>query len=388
MKNILILTEAFPPVLNSSSKLIDELCLGLVSQKIAVTVLTESNSLMSKEIDYKDGIKLKLIPNILSKKKGFLIRGLREILLPIIFSYYGRKIIKEKKIEGIFIYSPPLTLGLCKLFFKNVPSILNVQDIFPQHAKDLKIISSKFVYNFFKFIQKIAYVKNDFVVCQSHECELYLKAIYPKLNKKISHILNWQSFDKDKFGIGNQSVLKRSIVYCGNIGPAQDIISFISHPSFKSMHYKLNIYGEGSEKENLISYLNEFPNNDISISNAVHQAELGRIFAGQSFGLVTLSKSSSTPIFPGKILTYLEYGLPILVFAPKESKLDSLIEREKFGLYIEANSLLDENISKQMDAFIIKNREVNSSIERYLKEKSSPNVAAKKIIHLLKNCSG
>ena len=102
MKNILILTEAFPPVLNSSSKLIDELCLGLVSQKIAVTVLTESNSLMSKEIDYKDGIKLKLIPNILSKKKGFLIRGLREILLPIIFSYYGRKIIKEKKIDEIY----------------------------------------------------------------------------------------------------------------------------------------------------------------------------------------------------------------------------------------------------------------------------------------------
>lgn len=385
MKNILILTEAFPPVLNSSSKLIDELCLSLVSQKIAVTVLTENNDLTFKEIKYKDGIKLKLIPNILSKNKGFLIRGLREILLPLIFSYYGRKIVKEKKIEGIFIYSPPLTLGLCKLFFRDIPSILNVQDIFPQHAKDLKIISSKFVYRFFKLIQEIAYKKNNFIVCQSHECELYLKAIYPIFDKKISNILNWQSFDKKKFAIGSQGISKQSIVYCGNIGPAQDIISFINHPSFKSMHYKLNIYGEGSEKENLIRHLHEFPNHDISINNSVHQDELGSIFKGHSFGLVTLSKSSSTPIFPGKILTYLEYGLPILVFASKESKLDTLIQREKFGLFIDANSLPDENISMKMDAFIIKKPEQNRNLERYLKEKSSPKVAAKKIIHLLES---
>jgi hypothetical protein len=312
--------------------------------------------------------------------------------MPIIFGIYAYRLNREKNFDGVFIYSPPLTLGLCKFFLQKTPSILNIQDIFPQHAKDLGIISSNVIFKFFQRIQKIVYKKNNLLVCQSKESAKYIANLYPEFNRKISYILNWQSFNKNKFFADQSYEPSRQLelVYCGNIGPAQDLIGFISNPIYQSLSCRLNIYGEGVDKVKLVNFIKQNSLVGISVHDAVPQSELSKIFSGKSMGLVTLAKESSTPIMPGKILTYAEHGLPVLAFGSKHSKLSGFLEKEKIGLFIDASSSAknEENSLEALSSIHFKHKKSSNDLKQFLEITVSPDEASKRIDSLFESLRG
>ena len=62
-----------------------------------------------------------------------------------------------KKFDYVFIYSPPLSLGLTGTiikFFSGSKFIFNVQDLFPQSAIDLNILKNSFLIKLFRIIEK------------------------------------------------------------------------------------------------------------------------------------------------------------------------------------------------------------------------------------------
>ena len=284
IKKILIITEAYPPILNSAAKLIDELACELRQTGWEVIILTEtySDNFSLNNKSYKNTY---YIPKILSKRKGFILRGIRELLVPFVYGVKAKKLVKKYEIENVFIYSPPLSMGLIKLFLAQ-KVILNIQDIFPQYAKDLGIIKSKIIFNFYLYLQKFIIKKNDHVITQSYECKEYLRKISPESMGKIFAVNNWQAFSESKF---NSSTSKKNssnkikIIYCGNIGPAQDIINFI----FKIKtcpNIELDIYGAGSEKEKIIEKCSDLLN--IKIFDELDQAQLESVFDNcRCFGL-------------------------------------------------------------------------------------------------------
>lgn len=377
IKKILIITEAYPPILNSAAKLIDELACELRQTGWEVIILTEtySDNFSLNNKSYKNTY---YIPKILSKRKGFILRGIRELLVPFVYGVKAKKLVKKYEIENVFIYSPPLSMGLIKLFLAQ-KVILNIQDIFPQYAKDLGIIKSKIIFNFYLYLQKFIIKKNDHVITQSYECKEYLRKISPESMGKIFAVNNWQAFSESKF---NSSTSKKNssnkikIIYCGNIGPAQDIINFI----FKIKtcpNIELDIYGAGSEKEKIIEKCSDLLN--IKIFDELDQAQLESVFDNYDIGLVSLNVKLTTPITPGKILTYLEYGLPILAYAPVSSGLKKEIEINEIGFYVDANDSNEMALSKIHGYFKNPIQKRSSTLKTYLIEKASPSNAASKI---------
>jgi len=64
---------------------------------------------------------------------------------------------KGIKLDLIISYSPPITINklISKLKRKyKCPSYLVLRDIFPQCAKDAKIIENDFVFNYFRAVEK------------------------------------------------------------------------------------------------------------------------------------------------------------------------------------------------------------------------------------------
>ena len=69
------------------------------------------------------------------------------------------------------------------------------------------------------------------------------------------------------------------------------------------------------------------------------------------FGIVSLNSELKSDNLPGKLVSYLQFGLPVLCFARTDSALFKLIKKNKCGIAIDLNSL-NEN-SNELNNFLI-----------------------------------
>ena len=142
---ILVISDQFFPSIGSAANLMTELCEYLSLKGFEVFVLTSKpdrippNSM--KELN--ENIKIKRIYIPFQKSSLYLFRGFFTLLAPLI--YFFKAMLFFKKFDYVFIYSPPLSLGLTgsiiKIFFDS-KFIFNVQDLFPQSAIDLNILKN------------------------------------------------------------------------------------------------------------------------------------------------------------------------------------------------------------------------------------------------------
>lgn len=325
--NILILSDQYLPSTRSSSILIGDLIQELLKKKDKVTLITSTPE--SKKFSNKNK-SLKIIRvNIFSwNKKNFILKGINQIFLMTQIILILMK--DNKKFDKVFIYCPPLFLGLISLFIKSTKKILNIQDFFPQNAIDLGILKNKFIIFFLKKIEKIVYDNNDFILVNSLNSKKYLIQKYPELKKKIIFNYNWTKIRK----INKKKFKKNKIfkfVFGGSLGPAQNLEKLL--PIFKRLIGKceLHIYGDGITKD---KFKKEVIKNDIknikiyktiSNSNFVHKLQ------EYDSGLVVLNKLNKTPFIPGKFNFYCSNGKNSTAIVHKQCDLNQIINREKIG---------------------------------------------------------
>ena len=65
-----------------------------------------------------------------------------------------------------------------------------------------------------------------------------------------------------------------------------------------------------------------------------------------NFGVVTLNKKLITQNIPGKFVSYIQFGVPVLCFVNKDSSLAEMVNKYKCGLIIDLNEDLIDNQSK------------------------------------------
>ena len=345
MKKILIISDTYLPEVRSSTTIINDLINYCVFKGDEVTLLTQK---ISGRENFDNRLVIIEAVNYFKKSKYFFLRGLSEILLPIFFYYKIKKIIN--KFEYVYIYSPPLTLGLkCKFIRKSNTKILfNIQDMFPDNAKFLGIIKSSIVYNFYKKIEKISIDNADKVFLHSKGNLKYLANQYPNLSNKMDVILNWANYEKklEKYQKNYNVVANENngikIIFAGISGPAQDLISLL--PFFKLLklnNFKVNFdfFIEGRQKDKLVELvkINKL-NKMIKINELIDRNKYLTILSKYDIGLVVLSDKNKTPTIPGKCIDYMIAGIPILSFSNRESDLNDYLSLSKSGFNCVSNN--------------------------------------------------
>ena len=257
MKSILILSDAFYPEVRSSTKLLYDLSNYLLKKKYKISVIT-----FHKKKNYSKKINKKLNIHYLSNKNyrshNFLIRGIKTLFLPIkIINFFFKNKLNNNDFDYIYVYSPPTTIALAGIFIKKITNsklITNVQDIFPENARDLGIIKSNFIFNFFKKISKIIYKKSDFIFVHSKGNLKFLKKNYRyEIGKKIFIYNNWYSIEhhdiNKKIKINFFKDKTPVFIFSGIMGPSQCFSHFINlnKQEFINKNYNFLIISEGSE---------------------------------------------------------------------------------------------------------------------------------------------
>lgn len=130
------------------------------------------------------GLEIETVDRKVIDKSNFIIRYLDEVKWAFQSMTHWRKV---KDSDVVFLQSCPtafVQLILLKLFYRK-PVIFNIYDMWPGHAMDLGVMNSKFLYNCFRVLQKIAYALSTKIAVLSEDMRDKLMAEGVKEDKIV-----------------------------------------------------------------------------------------------------------------------------------------------------------------------------------------------------------
>ena len=255
---------------------------------------------------------------------------------------------RKKKIDLLFVYATsPIFQAISVIFFSkiyNIPSVLWVQDLWPDVLKDLKIVNNKFLISAINFFVNLIYKNFDHIIVQSHS---YKKIIKKNISKKeIKVFFNPENSNFKKIKRHNKKNFF-VITYAGNLGKAQSIECLINAIiKIKNERFIVNIFGNGSEKKKLLYLIKKYKlENKVFCFNPISFSSLkGYLDKSDAFILFLKKGSALSNTLPAKIQTYLSFGKPIIVSADGEAK--NFVKKNKIGFYSNAEN--SNELSKQI----------------------------------------
>lgn len=131
-----------------------------------------------------DGLEIETIDRKVIDKSNFVIRYLNEVKWAFQSMAHWKNV---KDADVVFLQSCPtafVQLLLLKLFCHK-PVIFNIYDMWPGHAMDLGVMNSKFLYNCFRALQKIAYALSTKIAVLSEDMRDKLMAEGVKKDKIV-----------------------------------------------------------------------------------------------------------------------------------------------------------------------------------------------------------
>ena len=353
--NLLLISDAFPPMRTSGAELMYSLTQELLMKNHQVFVITPSSDLrssvsMDRVGDYTH-IQVKALK---TKDTSYLRRTLAELVNPFIIKWRLRNnsIFMGQSFDGVIWYSPTIFWGplvsLLKSQFK-CPSYLVLRDFFPDWAMHLNLLSQYGIpYKFLKLIERYQYRQANVIGIQSTNNLKYFKKNNPTIHSRLDVLWNWTS-NKNNSLLLRESPLKLDstilagktvFVYAGNIGVAQGLNSLVELIKFFSSDSTVGflIIGRGSEMGSLRKRAQLEGWQNAIFHDEVSSEKIGSIIEQCDIGLIFLDERHRTHNIPGKLLAYLQAGIPVLAKVNIGNDLLKIIPEESLGQVWAENS--------------------------------------------------
>lgn len=357
---IALISIHYPPQRSSCAVQMRDLAqeLLILGHEPIVIVPTED---LNKECisEIIDGVQVYRISSFKTVDIGNVRRAVNEILLPFIMMYKIRRSdFPIKELGAIVWYSPTIFFGPVVKFLKsssNCPSYLILRDIFPEWTLDLGILKKGLIYYLFKLVATYQYSVADIIGVQTYSNLKYLEKWEKKPNRKLEVLNNWLAdVDAQKTSISLTDTYlsgRRIFVYIGNMGVAQgmDILVDLAESLKKRKDIGFLFVGRGTEVEKLKAASLDKKLNNILFFNEIDPKEIPSLLAMCHVGLIALDPRHKSHNIPGKFLTYMQAGLPVLARINARTDLADLIRDENVGrVYIGNNIQCYRNVAEEI----------------------------------------
>lgn len=349
---IALISENFPPLRTSGAVQLRDLSREIARQGHCLTVLVPTAGLEGPwKIDDIDGYTVLRLRTPELKNVGRIRRTLNESLMPFFMLRGLRKSpLRSAKWDGVVWYAPsifhwPLVGNLKRA--SRCRSYLIVRDIFPQWAVDVGLMGRGAPYLFFSIVANCQYRVADVIGVQSKGNTKYFERWRCRPGRSLEVLPNW-------LGAPSRSVCsirlsstalagRRVFVYAGNMGVAQDLDIFLDLAD--EMRGRPDIgflfVGRGSESERLRQMSHRRMLDNVMFHDEIDPDEIPGLYAQCSVGIVALDRRHRSHNIPGKFLSYMQSGLPVLACVNPGNDLAALIRDERVGSVIENHRLAD-----------------------------------------------
>lgn len=344
------------------------------------------------------GAKVLKVRTLNIQKTNVVEKGIGTLLLERQYLHAINKYWRDVKFDLILYSTPPITFNKVIHTLKkrwNARTYLMLKDIFPQNAVDLEMFSKKsFLYRMFRRKEEKLYELSDFIGCMSPaNCEYVLKhnpAIDAAKVEICPNSVELQERIKDsKEQSGLLAELgipasKTIFIYGGNLGKPQgiDFLLQVIKENEKRDDSYLVIVGSGTEYERVKLWFDIHLPQNASLFAALPKAQYDELVRMCNVGLIFLDKRFTIPNFPSRLLSYLEYKMPVLMATDMNTDMGRIAEENGFGLWTENGNIdtfmemmkfmtEDEDRMKEMGEkgyrFLCENYTVDKSYETIMK---------------------
>ena len=333
MKEILIISNYYPPEKGAAANRIEQLALKLNQNKYTVSVICPLGNYPKGQLfdEYKgkfsvtenrDGITVKRLWIYPSVSENLLVRIISVLSFSITLFFY---LLFKKTPKKVVVQSPPLLLSFISVFvlsLKNKKIILNVSDLWPLAAIELNALKKDSIsHKLSLFCERFIYKKATLILGQSNEIITHVHSFFPNKNcflyrnfpdHNISEIELSRSLGTEK----NQPI---KIFYAGLLGIAQGVFELCQKIDLKGLNIEFHIFGDGAEKTQIEALISSEKERNIFFHGMLDRKELHERLKSFDIAIVPL-KTRIYGSVPSKIFEYGSLGFPILYFGGGEGE--------------------------------------------------------------------
>ena len=392
---ILLLMDCYLPSTKSVATMMHDLAMEYCSQGHEVVILTPSSNIHEPiEISQEDKLTVVRVRSGKIKDVHNFIRAINERSLSSRLWRKAKPYLISHPCDLIIYYSPSIFFGKLVAKLKKiwrVPAYLVLRDIFPQWVLDAKIIKKDLVYRYFHRKEKQSYRAADVIGVQSPANLEYFRDKPWAKNYKLEVLYNWfdpKNIKAEKTHYRRELGLedKFIFVYGGNIGSAQGIDNLLKfcEGMKDELRAHIIIVGNGSEFNRVKKHIQVAKLTNTTLMNAITQEKFNGLLLESNVGIITLDRGLTTHNVPGKFMSYLQAGLPVLASVNPGNDLEDLIVKYNVG---------KASIAEDFAAFISNGKTLSSDAEQYtknirtlLEQVFSVKIAASKILKAINEC--
>ena len=343
---IAIVADTFPPMRTSGAVQLRDLATDLSGKGHLVTIfLPDADLLVPWADEFVDGYTIVRLKSPRAKELNYFRRTLAEIFMPLsMLLQLRRSPYMRSRFDGVVWYSPSIFLAPFVHALKvksRALSYLIIRDIFPKWAFDLGLIRKGMVFNFFNWVARYQYSIADVIGVQSHGDLCFVEAEVKSSNSRIEVLANWLSeapVTRCSIDIGKTRLAGRKIfLYAGNMGPAQGMSVLLEFVRLMNVRRDLGFVfvGRGSESTKLAEKFSASSLSNVLVYDEIEPREIPGLCSQCHVGIVSLDMRHKSNNIPGKFLSYIRAGLPVLACVNPDSDLGEIIKEEKIGEVVE-----------------------------------------------------
>jgi len=277
-----------------------------------------------------------------TKGNSYLGRTLAELALSV-GMLRGLWISPLRKVswDGLVWYSPSVFLGPFIWWLKSrsrCQVYVILRDIFPEWLVELGVLRKGPVYYFFKLIAHLQYMLADCIGVQSPSNQEHLSHWSRRTGKRLEVLQNWLAPAPDigsSISVANSPLAGRIIlVYVGTMGVAQGAEIFVDLAKYLRHRDDLGFLfvGKGAAVPKLVDRSREYGLENTLFHAEINSEEIPGLLSQCAVGLLALDPRHRTHHIPGKFLTYVQAGLPVLARVNHGTDLVNVIENEGVGI--------------------------------------------------------
>lgn len=301
------------------------------------------------QLQMQDKVNLLKVWTLNIQKTNVVEKGLGTLLLEYQFLEAFKKYFSSIKFDLVLYSTPPITLTSIINFIKKKDGALSyllLKDIFPQNAVDLGMIKrGGLLHKFFIKKEKQLYKVSDFIGCMSPANVNYVVKHNPEVdplkvevnpNSIAPLAVDVSITDKitlrNKYHLPHDSVI---FIYGGNLGKPQGI-DFLIEVLESNLNRKdafFIIVGGGTEYSTIAKWYKEKQPTNMLISSTLPKKEYDGLAKAADVGLIFLDKRFTIPNFPSRLLSYLEYKMPVIAATDSNTDIGKVIEEAECGFF-------------------------------------------------------
>lgn len=318
-----------------------------------------------------DGLKILKVRTLNIQKTNVIEKGIGTILIDHQFSLAIKRFLNGSRFDLILYSTPPITLTRIvekiKIRFRS-SSYLILKDIFPQNAVDLGMMRSNgIIHKYFRRKEKKLYMISDFIGTMSPANREYIIKEHPYLDPEKVEVcpnsiepvnITTDSQEKAKMRLQyNIPVDTTVFIFAGNMGKPQGIDFLIEvlteHQNSRKSYFV--IIGEGTEYSLVEKWFEKSNPSNALLIPGLPKIEFDKIIQACDVGMIFLDKRFTIPNYPSRLLSYLEFRMPVIIASDDCTDVGPIAEKNGYGFWSLSGDL--EGFNHNLNQ-LLKNRDL------------------------------